>query len=88
MHRQRLWIVKISLFPKGIKIMGVKGVKGIDLLQTRLFGSKMYVDIEISADGTIPLDEAHDIAENVHHTIESKFKNVKHCMVHVNPVNE
>ena len=69
-------------------IMGVKGVKGIDLLQTRLFGSKMYVDIEISADGTIPLDEAHDIAENVHHTIESKFKNVKHCMVHVNPVNE
>ena len=69
-------------------IMGVKGVKGIDLLQTRLFGSKMYVDIEISADGTIPLDEAHDIAENVHHTIENKFKNVKHCMVHVNPANE
>ena len=39
-------------------IMGVKGVKGIDLLQTRLFGSKMYVDIEISADGEIPLNEA------------------------------
>ena len=51
-------------------IMGVKGVKGIDLLQTRLFGSKMYVDIEISADGEIPLNEAHDIAENVHHSIE------------------
>ena len=69
-------------------IMGVKGVKGIDLLQTRLFGSKMYVDIEISADGEIPLDEAHDIAENVHHTIEKNFKDVKHCMVHVYPVNE
>ena len=69
-------------------IMGVKGVKGIDLLQTRLFGSKMYVDIEISADGTIPLNEAHDIAENVHHSIEKNFKDVKHCMVHVNPVNE
>ena len=69
-------------------IMGVKGVKGIDILQTRLFGSKMYVDIEISADGTIPLDEAHDIAENVHHSIEKNFKDVKHCMVHVNPVNE
>ena len=48
----------------------------------------MYVDIEISADGEIPLDEAHDIAENVHHTIEKNFKDVKHCMVHVNPVNE
>ena len=68
-------------------IMGVKGVKGIDLLQTRLFGSKMYVDIEISADGEIPLNEAHDVAENVHHTIEKNFKDVKHCMVHVNPAS-
>lgn len=69
-------------------ISEVKGVRGIDLLQTRLFGSKMYVDIEISAEGDISLNEAHDIAENVHHTIEENFKDVKHCMVHVNPVNE
>lgn len=69
-------------------ISEVKGVRGIDLLQTRLFGSKMYVDIEISAEGDISLNEAHDIAENVHHTIEDNFKDVKHCMVHVNPVNE
>lgn len=69
-------------------ITEVAGVKGIDLLQTRLFGSKMYVDIEISAEGDISLTEAHDIAENVHHTIENNFRDVKHCMVHVNPVNE
>ena len=69
-------------------ISEVKGVKGIDLLQTRLFGSKMYVDIEISVEGDISLTEAHDIAEDVHHTIENSFKDVKHCMVHVNPVNE
>ena len=68
-------------------ISEVKGVRGIDLLQTRLFGSKMYVDIEIAADGNISLFDAHDIAENVHHTIENKFKDVKHCMVHVNPIN-
>ena len=66
-------------------ISSVPGVEGIDLLQTRLFGSKMYVDIEISADGTQSLDEAHKIAEEVHHTIEENFKDVKHCMVHVNP---
>ena len=69
-------------------ISKVKGVKGIDLLQTRLFGSKIYVDIEISAEGDISLTEAHDIAEAVHHTIENSFKDVKHCMVHVNPENE
>ena len=66
-------------------ISSVPGVEGIDLLQTRLFGSKMYVDIEISADGTQSLNEAHKIAEEVHHTIEENFKDVKHCMVHVNP---
>ena len=69
-------------------ISEVKGVKGIDLLQTRLFGSKMYVDIEISAEGDISLTEAHEIAEDVHHTVENSFRDVKHCMVHVNPVNE
>lgn len=63
------------------------GVRRVDLLRTRLFGSKMYVDIEIAAAGEISLNDAHDIAENVHHTIEDKFKDVKHCMVHVNPIN-
>lgn len=69
------------------EILKVPGVRRVDLLKTRLFGSKMYVDIEIAADGNISLFDAHDIAENVHHTIENKFKNVKHCMVHVNPIN-
>lgn len=69
------------------EILKVPGVRRVDLLKTRLFGSKMYVDIEIAADGSISLFDAHDIAENVHHTIENKFKDVKHCMVHVNPIN-
>lgn len=69
------------------EINKVPGVRRVDLLRTRLFGSKMYVDIEIAADGNISLSDAHDIAENVHHTVENKFINVKHCMVHVNPVN-
>jgi cation diffusion facilitator family transporter len=66
-------------------ISGIDGVKGLDLIHTRLFGSKIYVDIEISADGELNLKQAHGIAENVHHTIEEKFADVKHCMVHVNP---
>lgn len=69
------------------EILKVPGVRRVDLLRTRLFGSKMYVDIEIAAAGEISLNDAHDIAENVHHTIEDKFKDVKHCMVHVNPIN-
>lgn len=62
-----------------------EGVSNIDSLKTRLFGSKMYVDLEISVDGNLTLKEAHEIAENVHLTVENKFKDCKHCMVHVNP---
>lgn len=63
----------------------VDGVIDIDLLKTRQFGNKIYIDVEISVDGQMRLVEAHEIAENVHDKIENNLKNVKHCMVHVNP---
>lgn len=69
-------------------IQDVHGVVRIDVLRTRLFGSKMYVDIEIAADDNITLKAAHSIAEEVHRDIENEFQDVKHCMVHVNPESE
>lgn len=69
-------------------IGSVPGVERIDMLRTRLFGAKMYVDIEIAANGEMPLKEAHAIAENVHNTMENTFQDVKHCMVHVNPQSD
>lgn len=61
------------------------GVIAIDDMKTRLFGDKIYVDVEFSADGSKSLEESHDIAERVHAAIEREFPAVKHCMVHVNP---
>ncbi len=66
-------------------VLAQPDVVRLDEIKTRLFGSKIYVDIEISADGSITLFEAHKIAENVHDAIEQGFPDVKHCMVHVNP---
>lgn len=63
-----------------------KGVLKVDVLRTRLFGAKMYVDIEIAADGNITLREGHEIAQGVHDKVEEEFPLVKHCMVHVNPL--
>lgn len=65
-----------------------EGVLQIDSLHTRIFGNKIYVDIEIGADGNKTLRETHTIAENVHNSIEQHFPKVKHIMVHVNPVGE
>ena len=60
----------------------------VDLVRTREFGSRIYADIEISADGSLTLSESHDIAQKVHDAIEQKFEKVKHIMVHVNPHGE
>lgn len=68
-------------------VLAQQGVEKIDDLKTRLFGAKVYVDVEIAVDGTKTLNEAHKIAEQVHDVIEAEIPGVKHCMVHENPVN-
>lgn len=64
---------------------GQPGVLGVDFLKTRIFGSRIYVDMEIRADGRLSLAQGHLVAEQVHDTIEREFPKVKHIMVHVNP---
>lgn len=64
---------------------GINGVLRIDSIKTRIFGNKIYVEIEISADAKLSLEESHTIAEKVHDAIEQGFDKVKHVTVHVNP---
>lgn len=66
-------------------ILAQESVVGIDQIKTRLFGDKIYVDVEISMDEDAMLNEAHETAHRVHDAIEARFPKVKHCMVHVNP---
>ena len=66
-------------------IENVKGVLRVDDVKTRLHGSRLYVDVEISVDSNITVGEGHSIAETVHKNIEKTIPDVKHCMVHVNP---
>lgn len=61
------------------------GVIGIDKINTRLFGNRIYIDVEIKADANLSLYQSHMVAHKVHDSIEATFVDVKHCMVHVNP---
>ncbi|MCH5304107.1 MAG: cation transporter [Ruminococcus sp.] len=61
------------------------GVLGVDLIHTRLFGNKIYVDLEICAKRELTLEESNEIANRVHDAIEEKFTKVKHIMVRVKP---
>lgn len=57
----------------------------VDTLHSRMFGSKVYVDLEIEVDGSKTLQEAHAVAERVHNELERQFPDIKHVMVHLNP---
>lgn len=58
---------------------------GVDLIRTRKFGEKIYVELEISMDGEMRLKESHDVAEYIHDAVERKDPHIKHVIIHVNP---
>ena len=66
-------------------VINHEDVLGIDLLQSRIFGNKIYVDLEIELDASYTLEKAHRIAEDIHEDIEKTFPKVKHVMIHANP---
>ncbi len=68
-------------------ILNQDDVKSVDVLHSRMFGNKVYIDLEISVDGNKPLWEAHEVAERVHKNVEQRFPDIKHIMIHVNPVD-
>lgn len=65
-----------------------EGVRNVDSLMTRLFGNRIYVNLEIACDENLILKDAHDIAEAVHEGVEKNFPLVKHVTVHVNPYSQ
>lgn len=66
-------------------VSDTEGVLGIDDMKSRLFGNKVYIDLEITASKSLSFEQAHEIAHEVHDRVENNIENIKHCMVHVNP---
>ena len=62
-----------------------KGVKKVQNLQTREFGNKIYVNLDITADGSMTLSEGNVLSERVHTAIEKEIPEVKHIYVRVLP---
>ena len=52
----------------------------VDVLRSRMFGSKIYIDLEIEVDGDKSLRESHAVAERVHSSVERNFTDIKHKM--------
>ena len=57
----------------------------VDMLHSRMFGAKTYIELELQVDGNLPLQEAHAIAERIHDNVEAHFSDIKHITIHLNP---
>ena len=66
-------------------IAAQEDVVQVDLLHSRMFGNKTYIELELQVDGNLPLREAHAIAERIHDNVEAHFSEIKHITIHLNP---
>ena len=66
-------------------ILNKENIKEIDMLKTRLFGSRIYVDIEVQIDKNMSFEDVHDLIHDLHDEIEHSNASIKHCMIHANP---
>ena len=62
-----------------------EGVKCVSDIHTRVFGNKVYVEIDVCADGEMALNRADEIANRVHDAMENRFVKIKHISVRVKP---
>ncbi len=69
-------------------VVAQDGVVCVDMLHSRAFGNKVYVDLEIEVDGDLKLRDACAISDRVHSSVESNFPEIKHIMIHLNPKKE
>lgn len=66
-------------------ITAQEDVVQVDMLRSRMFGNKIYIELELQVDGNLPLREAHAIAERIHDNVEARFLDIKHITIHLNP---
>ncbi|TFB21768.1 cation transporter [Filobacillus milosensis] len=63
----------------------VNGVKRIDTLNARTHGSYVIIDVKISVDPEITVDEGHSIAAKLKERLIEQHEEVHDVYVHVNP---
>jgi len=63
----------------------VEGVVSVDQVKARVFGSGIYVDCEVGVDGSLTVEEGHQIAALVKDAVCLEVPTARDVLVHVNP---
>ena len=69
-------------------LLNNKEVVVIDNIKSRVFSSKIYLDIEVSIDNQTSLEDANNIANNLNLDIKNNVEEIKNCMIRVNPITK
>lgn len=68
-------------------VLKIDGVKRVDELLARTHGRYIIVDLKISVDPTITVEQGHDIARETKDTLMRKYEEIENVLVHINPYN-
>lgn len=69
-------------------ITAVPGVLRIDTLRAREHGHYLIVDVKVSVDPLITVEEGHRIGKQVKQSLLTHFSHVRDVFVHINPYDE
>lgn len=68
------------------KVSGIYGVKGISAIKIRQSGPLKMVECIIATKSSIPLYQAHELADKVEGVIEREYRHIESVFIHVDPV--
>lgn len=66
-------------------VLGTPGVAGCGRVQARWAGRSLYVSVTVAVDGNVPLSEAHEVGERLHHRLLHEMDGVAQVDIHVDP---
>lgn len=66
----------------------IEGVLKIDQMHARTHGHYVIIDIKISVDAALSIEEGHRIGKKVKHQLINNHKEVKDVLVHLNPYRD
>lgn len=64
---------------------GVQGVEDVHAIRTRTVGADIFVDLHVLVNKSLTIDEGHDIAKNVKHTLMNADNSIADVLVHIEP---
>lgn len=57
-------------------------------MHARTHGHYVIIDVKVSVDASLSVEEGHRIGKNVKHQLINKHKEVKDVLVHINPYRD